>query len=182
MGNFVKWLDKGEFTPFGYAYDIGNGAMWAIRKYKLDKQPTKCGGTEEWNNGNGSLMRILPACLFAYAKKMNDDEAIQTVHQVSSLTHAHIRANIACGLYYFMVKAILDGEGGYCAHGELFSAEQSLKMDCVPLGLSETMKIVRPVKKGQLITWNDVSFDAQNEGVALRRQMEALFKKEKGIL
>ena len=112
MGNFVKWLDKGEFTPFGYAYDIGNGTMWAIRKYKLDKRPTKCGGTEEWNNGNGSLMRIMPACLFAYAKQMNDDEAIQTVHQVSSLTHAHIRANIACGLYYFMVKTILDGEGG----------------------------------------------------------------------
>lgn len=88
---------------------IGNGTMWAIRKYKLDKRPTKCGGTEDWNNGNGSLMRIMPACLFAYAKKMNDDEAIQTVHQVSSLTHAHIRANIACGLYYFMTKAILDG-------------------------------------------------------------------------
>ena len=23
MNNFVKWLDEGVFTPFGYAYDIG---------------------------------------------------------------------------------------------------------------------------------------------------------------
>ena len=112
MGNFVKWLDKGEFTPYGYSFDIGGGTMSAVCRYMRQKDPLKCGGNDEWNNGNGSLMRILPACLFAYAKKMNDDEAIQTVHQVSSLTHAHIRANIACGLYYFMVKAILDGEGG----------------------------------------------------------------------
>ena len=112
MGNFVKWLDNGEFTPYGYSYDIGGGTMSAICRYLREKDPLKCGSNDKWNNGNGSLMRILPACLFAYAKQMNDDEAIQTVHQVSSLTHAHIRANIACGLYYFMVKAILDGEGG----------------------------------------------------------------------
>ncbi len=112
MENFVQWLDNGEFTPYGYSFDIGGGTMSAVCRYMRQKDPLKCGGNDEWNNGNGSLMRILPACLFAYAKKMNDDEAIQTVHQVSSLTHAHIRANIACGLYYFMVKAILDGEGG----------------------------------------------------------------------
>ena len=111
MGNFVKWLDNGEFTPYGYSYDIGGGTMSAICRYLREKDPLKCGSNDKWNNGNGSLMRILPACLFAYAKQMNDDEAIQTVHQVSSLTHAHIRSNIACCLYYFMVKEILDGEG-----------------------------------------------------------------------
>lgn len=111
MGSFVQWLDNGEFTPYGYSFDIGGGTMSAICRYIREKDPLKCGSNHEENNGNGSLMRIMPACLFAYAKKMNDDEAIQTVHQVSSLTHAHIRANIACGLYYFMVKAILDGEG-----------------------------------------------------------------------
>ena len=25
MDNFVKWLDDGAFTPYGYAYDIGRG-------------------------------------------------------------------------------------------------------------------------------------------------------------
>ena len=76
---------------------------------------------------------------------------------------------------------ILDGEGGFCAHGEFFSADESLRKRAVPLGLSETMKIIRPVKKGQLITWDDVQFDAANEGVKLRRQMEEIFRKEKNL-
>lgn len=112
MGNFVKWLDHGEFTPYGYAYDIGRGTLWAIQKYKLDNRPTKCGGTEEWNNGNGSLMRIMPACLFCVEKGLDDDAAIKIIQQVGSLTHAHIRANIACGLYYFMVKEVLNSKEG----------------------------------------------------------------------
>ena len=111
MDNFVKWLDNGAFTPFGQAFDIGRSTMWAIKKYKIDKRPEKCGGTEDWNNGNGSLMRIMPACLFCVDKQLNDDDAIKVIHQVASLTHAHIRSNIACGLYYFMVKAILENDG-----------------------------------------------------------------------
>ena len=65
MDNFVKWLDDGEFTPYGYAYDIGRGTMNAIRKYKRDHKPHEAGSTTENNNGNGSLMRIMPRCCIA---------------------------------------------------------------------------------------------------------------------
>ena len=112
MDNFVKWLDHGEFTPYGYAYDIGFGTEQAIETYKENKNPLLCGGRSERNNGNGSLMRIMPACLCCYGKGMQDEDAIRAIHAVGSLTHAHIRANIACGLYYFMVREVLDGEGG----------------------------------------------------------------------
>ena len=112
MDNFVKWLDKGEFTPYGYAYDIGFGTMEAIRTYKENKNPLLCGGRSEKNNGNGSLMRIMPAVLYCCRKGMQDDEAIRAIHAIGSLTHAHIRANIACGLYYFMAREVLNGKGG----------------------------------------------------------------------
>ena len=111
MNNFVKWLDKGEFTPYGYAYDIGWGTMQAIDRYKHLKKPLKSGSDNERNNGNGSLMRIMPACLFCIDKGLSDAEAVDIIQNVSSLTHAHIRAKIACGLYYFMAKAILTGSG-----------------------------------------------------------------------
>ena len=111
MDNFVRWMYDGAFTPFGRSFDIGRGTMNAIRKYKTTRKPLKCGGMDEWDNGNGSLMRIMPACLYCAEKKLEDNEAIQIIHQVGSLTHGHIRSNIACGLYYFIVKAILEGEG-----------------------------------------------------------------------
>ncbi len=112
MGNFVRWLDKGEFTPYGYAYDIGGGTMQAIETYMHAHDASRCGGRTEYDNGNGSLMRILPACLYCCVKGMEEDEAVQAIHTVGSLTHAHPRANIACGLYWFMIREILNGTGG----------------------------------------------------------------------
>ena len=111
MDNFVRWLDDGAFTPYGRAYDIGGATMSAILRYKRSHDPSRCGGISENDNGNGSLMRIMPAVLYGIDKGLTDAEAIDIVHRVGSLTHAHIRANIACGLYCFMSRAILDGNG-----------------------------------------------------------------------
>ena len=119
MGNFVKWLDQGAFTPYGYSFDIGGGTMSAICRYKRQKDPLTCGGRDEGNNGDGSLMRILPACIFCVEKEMDDTSAIQIIHEVGSLTHGHIRANIACGLYYFMARAVLNEEGDLNARLQL---------------------------------------------------------------
>ena len=111
MDNFVRWLDDGEFTPYGYAYDIGRGTQQAIRKYKYSHNPRTSGGHGEKDNGNGSLMRILPAALYCLEKNLLPREAVEIVHAVGGLTHAHIRSNIGCGLYYFMAAAVVDGEG-----------------------------------------------------------------------
>jgi predicted homoserine dehydrogenase-like protein len=37
------------------------------------------------------------------------------------------------------------------------------------------MKLVRPVAKGQLVTWADVEVDAKDPTVAFRREMESVF-------
>lgn len=38
-------------------------------------------------------------------------KALEYVHQVSALTHNHLRSKMACGIYFFMVRAILEEEG-----------------------------------------------------------------------
>ena len=111
MERFVEWLYQGEYTPYGRTFDQGRTCSTAISAYKMNKDPYSCGGTSEQSNGNGSLMRILPACLYAYANKMSVPDAIHIIHEVSGLTHNHPRSHIGCGLYYFCVCSILDGEG-----------------------------------------------------------------------
>ena len=39
------------------------------------------------------------------------EEAVEYVHQVSALTHNHMRSKMACGIYFFIVQSILDKEG-----------------------------------------------------------------------
>ena len=115
MSRFADWHFKGEYTPFGYAYDQGRTCLEAIYSYAKGADADHCGQTGEHSNGNGSLMRILPLCLYAYEQEkkgnINEVEALEMVHKVSALTHAHLRSQMACGIYYFLVKAVLNGQG-----------------------------------------------------------------------
>ena len=111
MDSFVDWYEEGEYTPFGESFDMGNTCSIAIETFERDRDPMTCGGVSERSNGNGSLMRIMPACLYAYARELSTKDATKVVHEIGGLTHNHLRAKIACGLYYFCVKAILDKEG-----------------------------------------------------------------------
>ena len=114
MKCFAKWIYNGEYTPYGSVFDCGITCKVAIDNFKHGQDPYTCGGSGERDNGNGSLMRIMPVCLYCYSKGMKNDrvdEAIQIIHEISGLTHNHLRAKIACGLYYFMTCEILDGTG-----------------------------------------------------------------------
>ena len=113
MERFVKWILDGAYTPAGTAFDQGNTCVDAIYNYMKKKDYKTCGKTGEWANGNGALMRIMPACLYAYEKELSKEwdvgQALECVHQVSALTHNHLRSKMACGIYYFMVKNIIEG-------------------------------------------------------------------------
>jgi ADP-ribosylglycohydrolase len=113
MMRFVAWKTKGEYTPFGEAFDEGNTCSSAIYSFIQNNDVNSCGKTGEYANGNGALMRILPACLYYYERQKkictSEDEAIYGIHAIGSLTHNHLRSNMCCGLYYFMAKHVIDG-------------------------------------------------------------------------
>ncbi len=115
MYRFAAWLTKGEYTPFGKAFDNGGTTTDAIFQYIHNPDTSTCGGTGEHTNGNGSLMRIMPVCLFCCemqaAEEMDDLRAISLIHEISGLTHNHMCSKVGCGLYYFLVRAILCGNG-----------------------------------------------------------------------
>ncbi len=114
MERFSEWCLYGDYTPFGEVFDMGISTSRAIMNYGKGVKPTECGGLTEWDNGNGSLMRILPVCLYLYERQKristSENESIYAIHCASALTHAHLRSQLACGMYYFMVKAILESD------------------------------------------------------------------------
>ena len=70
---------------------------------------------------------------------------------------------------------LLDGEGGYTVWGKLLPAATSKKMGGVPLGLAHGVKVVRPVARGQSLSWDDVAMDTTTHAYKIRREMEAGF-------
>lgn len=103
--SFCRWHNEGYWAAHGKAFDIGNTTYAAIMRLQQGVPPLEAGGTSERSNGNGSLMRILP---LAYCHKtLNFLELIQRVHQVSCITHAHLRSQIACGIYISIAVCLL---------------------------------------------------------------------------
>ncbi len=73
---------------------------------------------------------------------------------------------------------VLDGEGGFTVWGKLLPAATSLALDGVgglPLGLAQGVRVVRPVRKGASLTWDDVAVDPATPACRLRREMERRF-------
>lgn len=107
MDKFAAWLMKGKYTPYGEVFDVGILTQNVILKFVNGEDPLQCGGKSEYDNGNGSLMRILPVAFHLYKNLVERrdgavetmDESMKIVHKISSLTHAHVRSQIACGIY-----------------------------------------------------------------------------------
>src|SRR5687767_15859369 len=57
----LAWWDERAYTPDGDgAFDIGSATSTALHRLRAGVPAIDAGGTEERDQGNGSLMRILP--------------------------------------------------------------------------------------------------------------------------
>ena len=70
---------------------------------------------------------------------------------------------------------LLDGEGGYTVWGKLLPATTSEKIGGLPLGLAQQVKLIRPVSKGQHLTWDDVDIDKSTQAYKIRKEMESIW-------
>ena len=92
--NFNNWLRHGDYTADGEVFDAGITTCTALRNGKP--------AVGEWDNGNGSLMRILPLAFV----DCTDDE----IRAVSAITHGHWISEEACVIYVHVAKRLLAGE------------------------------------------------------------------------
>ena len=106
--NFVKWYHENYWTPHGLVFDIGIATRQAISRLAQGEKPELAGGFDETDNGNGSLMRILPLLFHILDQPISARYDI--TKKVSSITHGHIRSVIACFYYLEFANQILEGK------------------------------------------------------------------------
>lgn len=112
MGRFKRWLGKADYTAYGKVFDVGITCSRAINRYGLTTDPLECGGTGDRDNGNGSLMRIMPASLYVCFKEdfrqdANILNAAEKIHNVSRLTHGHPRSQVGCMIYTAFCRELI---------------------------------------------------------------------------
>lgn len=121
MKNFSLWFNEGKFTPYGFAYDIGGATMDGIGRYDRGAEPILSGGIGERDNGNGSLMRILPIAFFIHylsqKHSFDEDDKMTAVHNLSSLTHRHRRSQMCCGIYTIIALEFIENYENKCNLG-----------------------------------------------------------------
>lgn len=113
MKEFEAWFFYGKYTQDGQAYDMGQTTTNAILNYHRGISLEKCGGRTYYDNGNGSLMRILPLVFYLRFRFGPDftqvPQAMALIHEVSALTHGHELAKLSCGLYLSIANELLSG-------------------------------------------------------------------------
>jgi ADP-ribosylglycohydrolase len=127
---FVNWYHYNYWTPYGKVFDIGIATQKAIARLENGVDPAVSGGNSESDNGNGSLMRILP--LVFHLKDLPLEERVDCVTTVSSITHGHFRACYACLIYTEIALQLLQGkskekEMAYQETKTLFSKNEVIK-------------------------------------------------------
>ena len=115
--NFVKWYNENYWTPNSEVFDIGGTTKQAILRIANGENPELAGSSKETDNGNGSLMRILPLLFYLYNKPIN--VRFEITRKVSSITHRHIRSIIACFYYLEFAMQIIEGRDKFDIYSNL---------------------------------------------------------------
>ena len=76
---------------------------------------------------------------------------------------------------------MLDGEGGRTVWGRLMPAENSISINALPIGLAHKVKLMKKVKKGEVISQNDVTSPIDSNALVLRKEMENDFIEGKNL-
>ena len=121
---FIRWIDEAYWTAHDKVFDIGITTSIAISRLEkiieennLDELKRQKYYGVERDNGNGSLMRIIP--LLFYIKEMPINEQFEIVWEVSALTHRHIRAAMSCMIYLKLAEKLLEGKNKNDAYTEM---------------------------------------------------------------
>lgn len=138
---FCNWVNNNEYTATNKIFDIGMTTKYALIKYFNNKiDATMCGGTNINENGNGSLMRMLPIALYCFYKNIKGDNEIFTlVKNSSSITHAHDISILGCYIYVRYVISLLETKNKISSYNFIKKLDYSMFIEEVKLEYSRIL-------------------------------------------
>ena len=102
----VNWNDCGYMTPDGRVFDVGIQTSRALQVIRSGRPAFTAGGTSQCDNGNGSLMRVLPLALWHTG---SDKQLVRDAFLQSTPTHGHVRSQLCCAIYVLWARRLLEG-------------------------------------------------------------------------
>jgi len=103
---FLNWRNYGYLAAGGLVFDVGIQTSRALDALENGVPAAQAGPGEERDNGNGSLMRVLPLALWHQG---SDQDLFRDAARQSLVTHGHPRSQICCALYSLWARRTLEG-------------------------------------------------------------------------
>jgi len=103
----LQWLRHAEFTPDNKVFDCGVQTRAALSNLAQGVPPALSGRSGEQDNGNGSLMRVLPLALWYTG---SDEQLYADARRQSLVTHGHLRSQLCCAFYSLWARELILGK------------------------------------------------------------------------
>ena len=124
---FLEWMEQGKYTPGGKIVDIDRTTLRALGKYKTTRRSAvNCGCTSNTDNGNGSLMRMLPIVYYSYLNWLEQDKILKLVAGISSITHANELVIMGCYMYVNYAIELLNTNNRKTAYTKIQNLDYSM--------------------------------------------------------
>jgi ADP-ribosyl-[dinitrogen reductase] hydrolase len=101
----VRWEDEGYFAVDANVFDIGTTTSRGLDNLRRGVPAIDAGPTDEWSQGNGSLMRVLPLALW---HRGPDVELVRDARLQSRTTHGHVACQVCAALYCLWARRVLE--------------------------------------------------------------------------
>lgn len=98
MQKYCNWYFDSAYTANGDVFDVGNTCLDAMLRFRKDENIETCGGTDDYDNGNGALMRILPLAFYSATE--------EEIDKVTGLTHNHGISKEASRIYIALIRSL----------------------------------------------------------------------------
>ena len=94
-----NWASVGYLAVDWHVFDIGMQTQRALQNLASGSPPLQAGPSGEADNGNGSLMRVLPMALWHGARTA---ALVEDADAQSRVTHGHVRSRACCAMLCFI--------------------------------------------------------------------------------